>query len=857
MQGALLRLWCVLVVGLSGLGMVALVWGGAGTGVTLAQGHQGPPVQQERWSIDRVVDWQAGAGENVLVSNNAGGELRLDVDATSGMFVSWPMSATFQLNAAGAYWRADEPVGTRMRLQLRGRSTPPPAEDAATTTDDEPTADDAGWGPWQDLVAADARSRVEDGALAMPDVLEFPPDTRYLQFRALFESDTPNASPVLNEITVVYMNTMAGPTAAPGMPRVPIFFGPDTLTPRPMLIMRSAWSAQRVAAQPDYATPRGIVIHAIAVPPAPAERNPLAMLRALATYQTDTLGWDDMAYHYLIDEQGTLYEGRLGGPVSRVPRLAAGDDAVHVALISNPDTELTDESRGTLTYLLAWLCEAYHIDPLGEHMVLADGEPVARDNIVGHAEIVPAAPDPGEPLRDMLPEFRTSVDESLVQSRWYFPEGNVAEYEQRLMFFNPGPTTAIADVTLLQGEDATPLVRPVTVPAGGHADLVVNEVLSSTMSLSAMVDSSEPILVERSMAFASDINANAGINRLSRIWYFAEGSTDGNFETYLVLLNPHALPVDATITYMKGDGIPAQQQAHIEPRRRLVVTVKDALPGVGFGVRIIANRPIAAERTMRFGPNREGMHIGAGTSKLSRAWYFAEGTTDPPFEMRFLILNPNDQGSNTTVTFMTPDGTSLTRRYAIPPTTRLVVDVNEVVPALGVATRVESDRPLAVERSLYFSSEGLANGDNEADAEDTTSDTAPITETEEISPTDVIANAGPDAGTVSFGATEPAYLWRFAYGQTVGMRYYVLISNPSRGQAQVTMDAVLSDGRTRTQNIVMPGGSRYTVAVHELFPEEEAISLTVRSTQRIVAERSLFAVGSGRGGSTSLGVPGD
>ena len=287
---------------------------------------------------------------------------------------------------------------------------------------------------------------------------------------------------------------------------------------------------------------------------------------------------------------------------------------------------------------------------------------------------------------------------------------------------------------------------------------------------------------------------------------------------------------------MKGDGSQVERSQTVPARKRLVITVSDKDQGVGaagFGTQIVANQPIVAERTMRFGANGEGMHTRAGIEVLSRRWYFAEGTTASPFEMRLLLLNPNPQLATTTVTFMTPDGTSLTRRYAIPPTTRLVVDVNEVVPSMGVATMVKSDRPLAVERAIYFNPQVL--GGDAADP-----------------------NTKLMAGSASAGAIAPAYSWRFAEGKTTAnTRQYFLLSNPSAGQARVTLDFVLADGTIQSQNAVMPANSRYTLAIHELYPNQEMLSAVIRSTQPIVAERSIFMDGGKAGGTTTLGVPGE
>lgn len=775
--------------------------------------NQGPQAQVGQCQIGEVVDWQAGSSSGLLITNNAGGELRLAEDQRQGSFVSAPIAAPFAFNAAGAVWRAELPQGAEVTLELRGRATPP-----------DPAAPESGWGAWQPLVAGDARSQADDGAFATADMLAFSPDTRYLQLRASFASSVERASAVLERVTLAYLNTLQGPAIPPlAAPRAPIDYGPATLTPRPALVLRATWSAQTAPARPERAAPRGIIIHQIAATPGLTET--MAFLRGLTTYQNEVLGWDDTPYHYLIDDTGTLYEGRRGGPTAAVSRLAGGGDAIHIALFGSPNGTPGPAAQGVLVNLLAWLGEAYAITPNGQHTVAVGESRVTRPNIAGHSDVAPEARDPGASLRNLLPQLRTRADASTVRARWYFAEGNVQDYSQRLAFFNPTAAEANANVTLYRpGETGlVPITSIVTVPAGSRADLIVNSVISNSTTLPAIVESSAPILAERSLGLQTDITNGPGIHQLSRVWYFAEGSTDNGFQTYLVLFNPQPTPTQARISYIKGDGTLSEQQVTLQAQQRVVVTVGDAgapqMRGVGFGMRIIANQPIAAERTMRFGANGAGIHTGQGIVGLSRRWHFAEGTTQGSFQMRLLLLNPNNQPANATVTFLAQDMTAETRRYAIPATTRLVVDVNEVIPNAGVATLVESDRPLAVERALYFN-----NG---------------------------------AAGSVSAGATRPAYVWRFVDGRSADATVFLLFSNPGRRAAAVDVEFILFDGARETQRVVVPAGARYTMAVHEYYPDEPSIAAVVRSTQPIIAERSLFPGGGARGGTTSLGLPSD
>jgi hypothetical protein len=74
----------------------------------------------------------------------------------------------------------------------------------------------------------------------------------------------------------------------------------------------------------------------------------------------------------------------------------------------------------------------------------------------------------------------------------------------------------------------------------------------------------------------------------------------------------------------------------------------------------------------------------------------------------------------------------------------------------------------------------------------------------------------------------------------------------------VTVDLLLADDSTSTETIVMPANSRFTLPVHSIYPDQAGVSIIVRSTQRMVAERAVYpteGVGAG-GGATTLGVPG-
>ncbi|NTV62684.1 MAG: N-acetylmuramoyl-L-alanine amidase, partial [Oscillochloris sp.] len=231
--------------------LVALLIAGA----LPAHAQQAPQVQVGSWTLNIVQDWQAGTVSGLLVSNNAGGELRLAENQLTGTFVSAPFESKFAFNAAGAVWQADVIESTTVRLELRARSTPPPT---ASNLDE-------GWSDWQPLESGDARSQADDGAFATADVRAFPSDSAYLQLRVSLTSQVLRASAVLNSVTISYLrSTQAQPTLAAGLPRRPILAGAETLTTRPVLIGRSDWNGTIEPARPGRRDPRGIIIHQIA-----------------------------------------------------------------------------------------------------------------------------------------------------------------------------------------------------------------------------------------------------------------------------------------------------------------------------------------------------------------------------------------------------------------------------------------------------------------------------------------------------------------------------------------------------------------------------------------------------------------
>lgn len=97
--------------------------------------------------------------------------------------------------------------------------------------------------------------------------------------------------------------------------------------------------------------------------------------------------------------------------------------------------------------------------------------------------------------------------------------------------------------------------------------------------------------------------------------YMAEGTTAWGFTSYVCVQNPNASPVDATLTYMTGEGPKFHPEDPIKmpASSRKTIRVNDVLPNTDFSTMARGSEPIIAERAMYWNSR------GAGTNTIGKA----------------------------------------------------------------------------------------------------------------------------------------------------------------------------------------------------------------------------------------------
>ncbi|MFD0823516.1 peptidoglycan recognition family protein, partial [Micromonospora zhanjiangensis] len=160
--------------------------------------------------------------------------------------------------------------------------------------------------------------------------------------------------------------------------------------------------------------------------------DPAATVRAIYYYDAVTQGWGDLGYHFLIDEAGTVYEGRWSGtdgtpafgPRGADGRLLMCNGAhvsgfnagnIGVVLLGDFTSQLpTAAARQSLTQLLAALAGAGRLDPTGvtDYVNPVSGAARRVNTISGHRDWM-ATECPGNTFYPQLPPLRQDV-----QRRW-------------------------------------------------------------------------------------------------------------------------------------------------------------------------------------------------------------------------------------------------------------------------------------------------------------------------------------------------------------------------------------------------------------------------------------------------------
>lgn len=332
------------------------------------------------------------------------------------------------------------------------------------------------------------------------------------------------------------------------------------------------------------------------------------------------------------------------------------------------------------------------------------------------------------------------------------------------------------------------------------------EELGGEAVFSTQVESDVPVVVERSMYFASGGHNTLGAMEPSTAWYLAEGYTGEDFETHIVVQNPNEQAAELTVSYLLQEG-GVLERAHTAPANgRYTIRTRDegqVGPNSAFSTIVKSDVPVVAERAVYFG---NGGHSTIGAAEPSTMWFLAEGFTGDGFGTYMLVLNPNSSAAELSARYLLQGGGAVERTHTVPAESRYTIvaqDEGELGPGAAFSTILEADLPVVVERAMYF-----GNG-----------------------------------GHSTIGATAPATRWHLAEGYTGdAFGTYILILNPNGSPAEIMVSYMLESGDVIDRSHSVPAESRYTIVTQADWEvgTGAAFSATVQSNVPVIVERAMY-----------------
>ena len=141
-----------------------------------------------------------------------------------------------------------------------------------------------------------------------------------------------------------------------------------------------------------------------------------AIIRGIYAYHTQSLGWDDLGYNFLVDRFGRAWKGRAG----RAGRLVRGahtlgfnDTSTGIAAIGNFETARpTPAMLQTIAELAAWKLDKANVRPAGTVLVRSTGGDRHRAGTIAALPAIDGHRDtsrtacPGRHLYAELPRIR-------------------------------------------------------------------------------------------------------------------------------------------------------------------------------------------------------------------------------------------------------------------------------------------------------------------------------------------------------------------------------------------------------------------------------------------------------------------
>lgn len=219
------------------------------------------------------------------------------------------------------------------------------------------------------------------------------------------------------------------PSGARGAARAPVALAPvaESLTAQPDVLSRAQWGADESwrdgAPRYNHLMQQVHIHHTASGNDYTADQVP-GLIRGMYRYHTHYLGWSDIAYNFLVDRFGRVWEGRAGGinrPVRGAHTRGFNTTSAGIAVIGNFEEVVPSPAIiGAVAAVAGWKVDGFGGRPRGSVAVRSDGSDKFPAHDVALLRVIDGHRDtndtacPGRHLYDALPQIRRQAKATML-----------------------------------------------------------------------------------------------------------------------------------------------------------------------------------------------------------------------------------------------------------------------------------------------------------------------------------------------------------------------------------------------------------------------------------------------------------
>ncbi|GAA2488070.1 N-acetylmuramoyl-L-alanine amidase [Terrabacter carboxydivorans] len=285
------------------------------------------------------------------------------------------------------------------------------------------------------------------------------------------------AAPSTVDASTAAASTTTAPTTTAASTTAAATAAAAASVPRPAIISRAQWGADDslMPCQPQHlAGFKAAVVHHTVNANTYTSAEAASLMRGIFAFHTQSRGWCDIGYNFLVDRFGRIYEGRKGGLSGFTLGAQAGgfnQETFGVSVIGDfTSVPFPSAVRTAVARVVAWQADRSAFDPSasvtltsGGSTRYAPGVRVTKPRVMGHRDLS-LTDCPGDAAYPQVPGIR-----SAAASEW-----RAGQYSGRANRFTPVTARRVVDTRSGVGAPRAKLAAGGSItfrPSGMPADV--------------------------------------------------------------------------------------------------------------------------------------------------------------------------------------------------------------------------------------------------------------------------------------------------------------------------------------------------------------------------------------------------